>query len=164
VIAGPPPSGLAPKKVLEAGGQIYAVPSCGLKTPSSEAIRASLSGESSTQIRPPCNSTIEWAIASPSPLPPAPRSRAAALRLKRSKTRFRSAPAIRGPSSSTRIVYRELRASGSRLCRAVDFGVWDSWRGRRRSEPRATTRLAALRLIAAPTARPTPHCSPVSCS
>jgi thiosulfate dehydrogenase (quinone) large subunit len=27
VIAGPPPSGLAPKKVLEAGGQIYAVPS-----------------------------------------------------------------------------------------------------------------------------------------
>jgi thiosulfate dehydrogenase (quinone) large subunit len=26
-IAGPPPSGLAPKKVLEAGGQIYAVPS-----------------------------------------------------------------------------------------------------------------------------------------
>jgi thiosulfate dehydrogenase (quinone) large subunit len=27
VIAGPPPSGLAPKRVLEAGGQIYAVPS-----------------------------------------------------------------------------------------------------------------------------------------
>jgi thiosulfate dehydrogenase [quinone] large subunit len=27
VIAGPPPTGLAPKKVLEAGGQIYAVPS-----------------------------------------------------------------------------------------------------------------------------------------
>ena len=27
VIAGPPPSGLAPKKVLEVGGQIYAVPS-----------------------------------------------------------------------------------------------------------------------------------------
>jgi Rieske Fe-S protein len=27
VIAGPPPSGLAPKKVLEAGGEIYAVPS-----------------------------------------------------------------------------------------------------------------------------------------
>jgi thiosulfate dehydrogenase (quinone) large subunit len=27
VIAGPPPSGLAPKKVLEAGGQIYALPS-----------------------------------------------------------------------------------------------------------------------------------------
>ena len=27
VIAGPPPSGLVPKKVLEAGGQIYAVPS-----------------------------------------------------------------------------------------------------------------------------------------
>ena len=27
VIAGPPPSGLAPKKVLETGGQIYAVPS-----------------------------------------------------------------------------------------------------------------------------------------
>jgi thiosulfate dehydrogenase [quinone] large subunit len=27
VIAGPPPSGLAPKKVVEAGGQIYAVPS-----------------------------------------------------------------------------------------------------------------------------------------
>jgi len=27
VVAGPPPSGLAPKRVLEAGGQIYAVPS-----------------------------------------------------------------------------------------------------------------------------------------
>ena len=27
VIAGPPPAGLAPKKVLEAGGQIYALPS-----------------------------------------------------------------------------------------------------------------------------------------
>ena len=27
VIAGPPPSGLAPRQVVESGGQIYAVPS-----------------------------------------------------------------------------------------------------------------------------------------
>ena len=76
--------------------------SCGRSRAARRPTRAPPSGESSTQIRPPCSSTIERAIPRPRPLPPEARSRADSLRWKRSKTRSRSAAGMPGPSSSTR--------------------------------------------------------------
>src|SRR5262245_9085120 len=80
--------------------------SCGIgeasRPGSSNTTAAPPPGAPSTQMRPPCASTIAREIASPSPLPPLASGPPAPSWVKASNTRSRSAGAMPGPWSATR--------------------------------------------------------------
>ncbi len=78
---------------------------------------------SSSQIRPPCASTIAREIARPSPAPLLGRAASAPPRKNGSKTRSRSAPAIPAPVSATSISTASP-AGSARTTTEPSAGVW----------------------------------------
>ena len=103
--------------------------SSGAKPGSAKATRAPPSGESSTQIRPPCASTIERAMPRPRPLPPDARSRDALAAVEAVEDPL----ALRGGDARAVVVDRDHQPLAAARAESMTRPPGPAWRRRWRA-------------------------------